>query len=108
MTGHAAGLEFHAHPLADVSLDQKTVEQALQNVVYRLDPGRPWGGQEPVTSVEKSDRIRNYLPNPSRTSALPDTTVTQWRITATTKILNMVGDSGSPYITPLVMVKGSL
>ena len=31
----------------------------------------------------------------------PDNTITQWQMTASTTILNIVGDSGSTCVTPL-------
>ena len=105
--GHVVGLEFHAHPLSDVSLDPNIVEQACHHAECRLDPGRPWGGQEPVISVEKPERVRNSHTNSYGTDKFPDTTVAQCRITVSTNISNIVRYSGSPYVTPLVLVKRS-
>ena len=82
-------------------------KQVHQDVECRLEPVRTWGDLEPIICVEKLERVWTSLPNPSGPATFPTTTVSQYIITVSTTILNMVGGSVSPCVTPQVPMKGS-
>ena len=104
----AIWLAGHDDSLVYIHPQSEPVEEARQDVQGLLEPGRPWGGEEPVIHIK---RVRPVSipppPKPSAPASSPTTNLSQWQITASATILKMVGDNGFPCVTPLEPLNGA-
>ena len=65
------------------------------------------GASRPLSPYKTPASFFTSLPNPSGPASYLDNTVSQWRMTTSTTIFNMVCDSRSPCVTPLYPLNGT-